>query len=497
MAEQNAVECIGVTKHFGNVVANDNVSLSLKKGEILSLLGENGSGKTTLMNMLSGIYFPDSGKILINGKEEIIRTPKDAFNLRIGMVHQHYKLIDIMSAAENIILGMDPNIRQKNFEEGKKYIKGLVEKYGFSLDPNQKVYNMSVSQKQTTEIVKTLYKGADILILDEPTAVLTPQETEKLFNVLRAMRADGKSIIVFTHKLAEVLEISDRVTVLRKGKMIGTVDTKDATVESLTEMMVGEKVSLDIGREEPVNPHTCIEVQNLKVKNGEGIYALDDVSFSANSGEILGVAGISGSGQREFLETLAGVQGFESGKITYYNDEGIADPNIRISLAFVPEDRLGMGLIETMGITDNMMLRSYREGRGPFVDRSGPRALAQKVVDELGVVTPSLQTPVSRLSGGNVQKVLLGREISLSPKLLLVAYPTRGLDINSSFTIYRLLNEQKKKGVAVICVIEDLDVLMELSDRILVLSSGKVAGIEDARTVTKDRLGLLMAGGEK
>ena len=497
MAEQNAVECIGVTKHFGNVVANDNVSLSLKKGEILSLLGENGSGKTTLMNMLSGIYFPDSGKILINGKEEIIRTPKDAFNLRIGMVHQHYKLIDIMSAAENIILGMDPNIRQKNFEEGKKYIKGLVEKYGFSLDPNQKVYNMSVSQKQTTEIVKTLYKGADILILDEPTAVLTPQETEKLFNVLRAMRADGKSIIVITHKLAEVLEISDRVTVLRKGKMIGTVDTKDATVESLTEMMVGEKVSLDIGREEPVNPHTCIEVQNLKVKNGEGIYALDDVSFSANSGEILGVAGISGSGQREFLETLAGVQGFESGKITYYNDEGIADPNIRISLAFVPEDRLGMGLIETMGITDNMMLRSYREGRGPFVDRSGPRALAQKVVDELGVVTPSLQTPVSRLSGGNVQKVLLGREISLSPKLLLVAYPTRGLDINSSFTIYRLLNEQKKKGVAVICVIEDLDVLMELSDRILVLSSGKVAGIEDARTVTKDRLGLLMAGGEK
>ena len=392
---------------------------------------------------------------------------------------------------------MDPNIRQKNFEEGKKYIKGLVEKYGFSLDPNQKVYNMSVSQKQTTEIVKTLYKGADILILDEPTAVLTPQETEKLFNVLRAMRADGKSIIVITHKLAEVLEISDRVTVLRKGKMIGTVDTKDATVESLTEMMVGEKVSLDIGREEPVNPHTCIEVQNLKVKNGEGIYALDDVSFSANSGEILGVAGISGSGQREFLETLAGVQGFESGKITYYNDEGIADPNIRISLAFVPEDRLGMGLIETMGITDNMMLRSYREGRGPFVDRSGPRALAQKVVDELGVVTPSLQTPVSRLSGGNVQKVLLGREISLSPKLLLVAYPTRGLDINSSFTIYRLLNEQKKKGVAVICVIEDLDVLMELSDRILVLSSGKVAGIEDARTVTKDRLGLLMAGGEK
>ena len=497
MNEINAIELKGVTKSFGSVTANDNVNLTLKKGEILSILGENGSGKTTLMNMLSGIYFPDAGQILINGKEVAIRSPKDSFSLGIGMIHQHFKLIQILTAAENIILGMENETKKHSMSEVKEKIDALTSKYGFDLDTEQKIYDMSVSQKQIVEIVKVLYKGADILILDEPTAVLTPQETEKLFDVLRNMRKNGKSIIIITHKLNEVLEISDRVTVLRKGKNEGTIDTRDASVEKLTEMMVGEKVALNIERSKPVNVKKRIEVSGLNLKNRDGIPVLKDISFVANTGEILGIAGISGSGQKELLEAIAGLVEYDSGEISFYDNDEAKKSREEEALAFVPEDRLGMGLVGSMNLIDNMLLRSYRNGKGLFVDRKMPKRLAKHIVEKLDVVTPGVETEVRRLSGGNVQKVLVGREIAQNPEILLVAYPVRGLDINSSYTIYNLLNEQKNKGVAVICVIEDLDVLMELCDRIMVLSDGRITGIEDAREVTKEKLGMLMTGSGK
>ncbi len=490
----NAIELKNITKRFGSVVANDHVNLTLKKGEILAILGENGSGKTTLMNMLSGIYFPDEGQLFVHGKETVIRSPRDSFELGIGMIHQHFKLIPLFTAAENAVLGLDKD-KKGGMAEVNRKIQCLVDKYGFELDLNRKIYDMSVSQKQTVEIIKVLYRGAEILILDEPTAVLTPQETEKLFNVLRNMRKNGKSIIIITHKLNEVMEISDRVAVLRKGQSIGTIETKDASVEKLTEMMVGEKVSLNIERSEPSDPKKCISVSGLSVRNREGVQILKDVSFEGRSGEILGIAGVSGNGQEQLLEAIAGLEKYESGKIIFFDENGNETSDKVIS--FVPEDRLGMGLVGNMNIVDNMMLRSYRDTKGFFLDKSKPAETAGKIVDALKVVTPDLKTAVRRLSGGNVQKVLVGREIARDPEILMVAYPVRGLDINSSYAIYNLLNEQKNKGVAVICVIEDLDVLLELCDRILVLSGGSVTGIVDARTTTKEKIGMLMMGSGK
>ena len=492
-----AIELKNITKTFGSVVANKNVNLDVQKGEILSILGENGSGKTTLMNMISGIYYPDEGQIFIDGKEVVIKSPKDAFEYKIGMIHQHFKLVDVFSATENIVLGL--NEGKFDIAASQKKIKEISELYGFDIDPSKKIYDMSVSEKQTVEIIKVLYRGADILILDEPTAVLTPQETQKLFNVLHRMREDGKAIIIITHKLHEVLSISDRVAVLRKGEYIGTVQTKDATEKSLTEMMVGKKISLNIDRSEPKNTEPRLEIENLTCKNREGITVLDDVSFVANGGEILGIAG---SGQRELLEAIAGLQKVDNGDIYYNNPKTGSREDLRdktpiqirdlgVRLSFVPEDRLGMGLVGNMDIVDNMMLRSYRKGK-VFLQRKKPKELANSIIEHLEVVTPSAATPVRRLSGGNVQKVLVGREISSSPTVLMAAYPVRGLDINSSYTIYNLLNEQKDKGVAVIFVGEDLDVLLALCDKIVVIGSGRITGIVDARTTTKEEVGLLM-----
>jgi len=499
-----AIKMHDITKTFGKVIANKDINLELKKGEILALLGENGSGKTTLMNMLSGIYYPDHGEIHVNGAPVMISSPRDAFDAGIGMIHQHFKLVDIFSAAENIVLGLDGKVSLSrkviNREVGE-----LAAQYGFDINPSKKIYNMSVSEKQTVEILKVLYRGADILILDEPTAVLTPQETGKLFAVLQNMKKSGKSIIIITHKLHEVLSISDRVAILRKGEYIGVVDTAKTDQDQLTEMMVGRKVSLEIERPELKRGLERIQVIDLTCKNEEGVKVLDNVSFSAFGGEILGVAGIAGSGQKELCEAIAGLYPAVGGAVLYRDknkDEKIKENLLGlkpdeisakgVSMAFVPEDRLGMGLVANMDMTDNVMLRSYKQRRGPLVDRKAPRELAEKMIGELEIVTPGVDTPVGRLSGGNVQKVLLGREIASSPNVLIVAYPVRGLDINSSYRIYDLLNEQKKKGVAVIFIGEDLDVLMEVSDRVMVLCGGKVSGIVDPREVTKEDIGLMM-----
>ncbi|MDO4859590.1 MAG: ABC transporter ATP-binding protein [Bacillota bacterium] len=504
-----AVSMRNITKTFGSdVIANDNVDLDIYRGEILSLLGENGSGKTTLMNMLSGIYFPDHGQIFIDGKEVTIASPKEAFEHGIGMIHQHFKLVDVFTAAENVVLGLEEK-GKLDLEAASKRIREICDTYGFDVDPKQKIYDMSVSQKQTVEIVKVLYRGADILILDEPTAVLTPQETDKLFRVLRNMKEDGKAIVIITHKLHEVKEISDRVAVLRKGKFIGDLITSETDAQEMTNMMIGHAVELNINRPEPVNPRPRIRVDGLTVRTQDGVLKLDDVSFTACSGEILGIAGISGCGQKELLEAIAGLQPIEKGSISYVQDDGSSESLIGkdpleiaamgVSLSFVPEDRLGMGLVANMDLTDNMMLRSFRKGKSVFTDRKTPKNLAEKVVDELDVITPGVSTPVRKLSGGNVQKVLVGREIASSPTVLLSAYVVRGLDINSSYTIYDLINQQKENGVAVVYAGEDLDVLLELCDRILVLCDGKISGIVDGRLAEKHQIGRMMTslGGEE
>ena len=501
-----AVELRHITKRFGKVVANDSIDLTINRGEILSLLGENGSGKTTLMNMLAGIYFPDEGEIYVNGVLTSIRSPKDAFDNHIGMIHQHYKLVDVFTAAENIVLGLDEP-GKLDIKAANARVKEICDRYGFDIDPTKKIYDMSVSQKQTVEIVKVLYRGADTLILDEPTAVLTPQETEKLFNVLRNMRADGKAIVIITHKLHEVMSLSDKVAVLRKGQYIGTVETNP---QALTDMMVGHAVTLNIDRPRYENPVPRLTLQDVTCYDNEGVVRLDHVSFTAMGGEILGVAGIAGSGQRELLESIAGLYPVAEGSSIRYTPEGAPESELvgktpmqikksGVALAFVPEDRLGMGLVGSMGMTGNMMLRSWKKGKGVFVNRKDPNELAMTIWKELEVVTPSTEFPVRRMSGGNVQKVLVGREIASAPNVLMSAYAVRGLDINTSYTIYNLMTEQKMKGVAVIFVGEDLDVLLELCDRILVLCGGKVSGIVDARTATKEEIGLMMTrvGGGK
>lgn len=551
-----------ITKTFGSIVANKNVSLDLYKGEILSILGENGSGKTTAMNIISGLYAPEEGSVYINGEEVVIKSPQDSLKLGVGMVHQHFKLVDVFTATENILLGLDKKEYKESSKNVAEKIKEMCDMYGFELDPNKKVYNMTVSEKQTLEIMKALYRNVDILILDEPTAVLTPQEIRHLFEAIRNMRKNGKSIVIITHKLNEVMEISDRVAIFRKGEHIATVKTSETTINELTDMMVGSKVDLKINRTEPQDVADRLFVNNLSVRNNDGNLAVRDVSFVARSGEILGIAGISGSGQKELLEAIQGLRPMETGEVIFHNPKkdkpatffhktlkkiktlaaqgvfhdpegnkinfhGMKNKEIRkmvndgkvlfyedeivnlkgknplqirelgIRLSFVPEDRLGMGLVSNMDLVDNTMLRSYRHGHWIFLDRNRPKKLIDKIIKELNVVTPGTSINVSKLSGGNVQKVLVGREIALIPKVFMAAYPVRGLDINSSYMIYNLLDQQKRSGIAVIYVGEDLDVLLALCDRILVICDGRVTGLVDARKVTKEEVGLLMTKHEE
>ena len=494
-----AIELKGISKSFGPVAANKNINLSLAKGEILALLGENGSGKTTLMNMLSGIYMPDSGSIFIEGKKVEINSPEDSGKLGIGMVHQHFKLVEKFTALENIRIGIRNEGRFFHGADVRKKIEDTAAKFGFDIDLDKKVANMAVSEKQTLEILKVLCYGAKIIILDEPTAVLTVQEIDRLFAVLRKMREDGHSIIIITHKLNEVMAISDRVAILRHGEYIDTVVTKETDEKILTELMVGRKISLNIDRPIMEKTHPLLEIRDLTVKNDEGAIAIDHINFYIRGGEMLGVAGIAGSGQKELCEAIAGLRKIEEGQMIHEGESivGMSPKKILehgISMSFIPEDRLGMGLAPSLSITDNMILKNYNEAKGIFVDRKSARVEAQKVIDRLEVITPSTETPVRRLSGGNVQKVLLGREIKSGPNVLVTAYPVRGLDINSSYTIYNILNEEKKKGVGILFVGEDLDVMLELCDKIMVICHGKLQGVVNSNHTTKEEIGLMMTG---
>ena len=497
--EQNlAIEMKNISKSFGAHKANDAVDLAVRKGEVHALLGENGAGKSTLMNMLAGIYTPDTGSIRIDGEEVRFSSPKDSIRLGIGMIHQHFKLVDVMTAKENVIIGQPAGF----FLRGKKLakeVKALSDKYGLDVDPDKKVYDMSVGEKQTLEIIKVLYRGARILIMDEPTAVLTPQEIKKLFRVIRNMKEQGCSVVIITHKLTEVMEISDRVTVLRKGRSIGTVVTGDTDVSGLVEMMVGKKVDLSIEKKKFSDKKPLLQLDEITVLNGEGKEAVSGVSFDINSHEIVGVAGVANSGQKELCEAIAGLVKTQKGRI-FFDGENIVGKTPRdiiklgIRMGFIPEDRLGMGLVGGMDIVHNIILKDYQNRPGFILHRGPCVEKAKKIVEELDIQTPSIYTPVKKLSGGNVQKVLLGREIDSSPRVLITAYPVRGLDIGASYKIYELLNQQKAAGVGVLFVGEDLDVLMDLCDRVVVLCHGEVTGIVDPDKVTKEDIGLLMTG---
>ena len=492
-----AIELKGITKSFGKVIANEDINLEIKYGEILALLGENGSGKTTLMNILSGIYYADEGTIFIDGKEVSITNPHEAIDLGIGMIHQHFKLVEVFSSMDNIVLGTKGKYVKSSALKEK--VLNTSNKFGLEIVPDKKIYDMSVSEKQTVEIMKVLYRGAKILILDEPTSVLTPQEIEKLFIILRKMKEQGNAIIIITHKLHEVLAISDRVAILRKGKVVDTVNTKESNEKQLTELMVGRPINLKISRPETKKRKTVLKVVDLSVVNEDGTIGLNNINFKLKSGEILGVAGVAGSGQRELCETIAGLMNARTGAVLYNKENIIGKTpdeiiNLGISMSFVPEDRLGMGLVGSMDMVDNMLLKSYKKNKGAIIDKKPSRKLAEGLIDKLSITTPGVETPVRMLSGGNVQKVLLGREIESEPNVLITAYPVRGLDINSSYIIYDLLNEQKKKNVAILFIGEDLDVLLELSDRIMVLCHGELMGIVDAKKTTKEEIGLMMAG---
>jgi len=491
-----AIELRGLTKTFGKVVANSNVNLTVYKGEILSLLGENGSGKTTLMNMLMGLYRPDKGEIYIDGKLANIQSPHDAISLGVGMIHQHFKLVDVLTVRDNIVMGTKGNLSKSKAD---KIIREIAQKFDMNIEPDRKIYSLSVGEKQMVEIMKVLYRGARTLILDEPTAVLTPQEITRLFDILRRMRESGCAIIIITHKLNEVMDISDRVMIMRKGEGMGTVVTKESNVRDLVERMVGAAIDISIQCPDVNVGKNALDVHKLTVLNSDKVQVLTDISFSVSQGEILGVAGVSGSGQKELCSTIAGLMTPSKGAILV-DGVDIAGKSARdiikmgVHMSFIPEDRFGMGLLPSMNIIDNMLLKSYNTKRGIHLDRAQAKKLAVDVVEQLHVYTPSIYSPVRMLSGGNAQKVLLGREISSNPSVLITAYPVRGLDINSSMTIYKLLNEQKEKGVAVLFIGEDLDVILELCDRVMVLCGGKLTGIANTKEVTKEQLGLMMTG---
>lgn len=499
--EQPVVELRQIKKHFGTVKANDGVDLSVFAGEIHAILGENGSGKSTLMNILSGLYAPDAGEIRMDGHPVSIRSPKDAMDKGIGMIHQHFKLVEALSAWENIVGGMQGQLFLHRKDVVRR-IGELCRKYHLQMDPEKKVYAMTIGEKQTVEIVKALYRKARIMILDEPTAVLTAQEAGRLFEILREMRANGCAVIIITHKLQEVMDISDRVTVLRRGVSVCSMPTADSTPEQLAELMVGRAIDISIPyveiqeKKEPV-----LSIRDLRITDKAthtdrlNISALDICSY-----EILGVAGVADSGQKELCEAISGIQK-ATGSVQLKGTELIGlDPKAmrkkNIQIGFVPEDRLGMGLANGLSISENVVLRTYRSGKGLFLDRKEELRQANDLVERYNISTSSVQQAIQSLSGGNIQKVLLGREINRNTDFLMVAYPVRGLDIGASDFIYERLNEEKKKGVAVLMIGEDLDVLLGICDRIAVLHSGRLMDVVDAKATTKEQLGLLMMGQE-
>ncbi len=502
MAETStfAVRMQGITKRFPGVVANSHIDFAVRHGEIHALLGENGAGKTTLMKILTGLYQPDEGQVWIGGRAVAVRSPREAIDLGIGMVHQHFMLVESHSVAENIILGLDEPRFVLPLSRVEREIAELAERYGLQVDPRAKIWQLSVGEQQRVEILKALYRGARILVMDEPTAVLTPQEVEELFNTLRSMATEGHTIIFISHKLREVMSIADRITVLRRGEVVDTVLTSDTGREQLAQMMVGRKVLFRVGRQESEAGEVVLELDGLSAFGDKGLEALSDVSLVVRRGEILGIAGVAGNGQRELAETITGLRPVTKGcirlegeEITNRSPREVIDKGV----AYIPEDRMGAGLVMNLSVAENLILKGYR--RAPisnrfFLDSDTIANWAQELVQAYDVMTPGIQTRTRLLSGGNLQKLILAREMSSDPTLMVAVYPTRGLDVGATEAVRRLLLEQRDAGGSILLISEDLDELLSISDRVAVLYEGRIMGVVDAQDATTEELGLMMAG---
>lgn len=499
-AENNMVKMEGIVKRFPGVLANDHVNFEVKEGEIHALLGENGAGKTTLMSILAGIYRPDAGNILINGHYLYIKSPRDAIKAGVGMIHQNFLLVSSHSVAENITLGFDrPRflLKRKRLEAE---IQKIGDQFGLKVDPQAKIWQLSVGEQQRVEILKMLYRGARILILDEPTAVLTPQEIQELFSTLRRMAQAGHAVVFISHKLDEVMKISDRVTVLRRGKEVGTLFTQSTNPRELARLMVGKDVLFDIKKPPSKKGEEVLSLCEVSAFSDKGLPALKKVSFSVHSGEILGIAGVAGNGQKELAEVIAGLRPASGGSVRISGKDLTAvSPRkvIEEKVAYIPEDRKGMGTVGNLSISDNLILKSYRQPpfcSGAILNLGFIRDNAKSLVEKFQIQTPSLETPAKLLSGGNLQRLILAREISCSPKLMIAVHPTRGLDVSATESVHRMLLEEREKGAAILLISEDLEELTALSDRLAVIYEGEITGIVDPKEVTLEDIGLMMAG---
>ncbi len=499
MTPAPAVRMVNIVKRFPGVVANDHVNFEAAPGEIHALLGENGAGKTTLMNILYGIYQADEGEIYINGRRVHIRSPRDAIALGIGMVHQHFHLIPSHTVGENIVLGL-PGSFFFPLERARKDIEKTLEQYGLKVDLDAYVWQLSAGEKQRVEIAKALYRNAQILILDEPTTMLTPSETDELFAALKRMAGEGRTVIFITHKLREVMEVSDRVTVLRKGKVVGTARTSEVTIPQLAEMMVGEQAICELSLPPNEKGQVVLEVKDLCAMNDKGLPALKNVSFFVREGEILGIAGVAGNGQKELVEVVTGLRKATSGQvlldgrdITNLSPREIAD----LGVAHVPEERISLGLAPNMSVLDNLLLKLYRQPpfcRRFLIDYRRAGDFAEKKINEFEITTPSKNTPAKFLSGGNIQRLILARETSGQPRLIVAAHPTYGLDIKATDYVRRLLIEQRNRGAAILLISEDLEEVMCMSDRIAVMFDGQIMGVMEAQEADTRTIGLMMAG---
>jgi general nucleoside transport system ATP-binding protein len=501
---QTVVEMRGITKRFPGIVANDNINLVVKKGEIHALLGENGAGKSTLMNILFGLYQPDEGEILINEKPVNITSPNVANELGIGMVHQHFMLVETFTVTENIVLGNEPkNGLQIDIRQAVKEVEELSRKYGLKVDPTAKISDISVGMQQRVEILKTLYRGADILIFDEPTAVLTPQEIQELIEIMHNLVKEGKTIILITHKLKEIMAVCDSVTIIRRGKVIDSVAVKDTNPDELAAKMVGREVTFKVDKKPPQPKEVILSVENVTAMGNRGVNALNGISFEVRAGEILGIAGVDGNGQSELIEVLTGLRKASGGRILLKGQDITNRLPREISeagLSHIPEDRHKRGLVLDFTMSENMVLETYfhpRFNKNGFLDYAAIDKHAAKLIEEFDVRTPSIHTKARALSGGNQQKAIIAREVDKDPDLLIAAQPTRGLDVGAIEFIHKRLVEQRDKGKAVLLISLELDEVINVSDRIAVIYEGQIVGIVDAKSTTEQELGLMMSGGKR
>ncbi len=497
--QEPLVSMVNIVKRFPGVVANDHVNFDLMPGEIHALLGENGAGKTTLMNILYGIYKPDEGEIYVRGRKVKIRSPKDAMRLGIGMVHQHFLLVDRHTVAENLALGHSKSLINP-LDEIKAKIREFAEKYGLKVDPDSYIWQLSAGEQQKVEIIKALYRGANILVLDEPTSILTPQESRELFSILKRMKEDGNGIAFITHKLAEVFEVADRVTVMRKGRVIGTLRTQETSKEELAKMMVGREVIFTIKKRPAKMGGPVLEVENLRVLGDRKQEAVRGITFQVRAGEILGIAGVAGNGQRELVQAIVGLRKVKSGTIrvmgidvTNKSPREIAE----LGVGHIPEERLKYGIVPNLSVAENFILKSYYKPplkKGFVLDYSKIEKIAEKLIEEYGIVAPTPNTPARLLSGGNMQKLIVARELWRKPKLIVALNPTFGLDVGATEYIRKILLEQRDEGAAILLVSGDLDEILQMSDRLAVMYNGQIMGIVRPEEVSVEEIGLMMSG---